>query len=92
MLDAGTCASVDANSDCGDDAESHYETFEYTDDAGCSNGCRVIVISGAPDHDAEETLLIDESDGGYWNPNTRCKISLTVNICQLYHLNILFIY
>jgi len=66
LIDAGTCASVEANDNCGDDATSYYETFEY-------NGSRVIIVSGAPDHDAEEDLFISESEGGHFNPNTRCE-------------------
>jgi len=66
LIDAGTCASVETNDNCADDASGYYETFEY-------NGQRVIIVSGAPDHDAESELFIPKSEGGYFNPNTRCE-------------------
>ena len=66
LIDAGTCSSVSTNSNCGDDAEGYYETFEY-------NGNRVIIVSGAPDHEAESELFIPQSEGGRFNPNVRCK-------------------
>ena len=64
LIDAGTCADVETGDACGDDATGYYETFEY-------NGQRVIIVSGAPNHDAESTLF--DSDG-FFNPNTRCKM------------------
>jgi len=66
LIDAGTCSSVSTNSNCGDDAEGYYETFEY-------NGNRVIIVSGAPDHEAESELFIPQSEGGRFNPNVRCE-------------------
>ena len=50
----------------------YYETFEY-------NGNRVIIVSGAPDHDAESELFIE---GGRFNPNTRCKMISFVFVCS----------
>merc|ERR1711963_155456 len=63
LIDANSCGSVSTNDNCGDDAMGYYETFEY-------NGNRVIIVSGAPDHDAESELFVD---GGRFNPNTRCE-------------------
>ena len=63
LIDAGTCDSVSVTSNCGDDATGYYETFEY-------NGQRVIIVSGAPNHAAEETLFLSS---GFFNPNVRCK-------------------
>ena len=63
LIDAGTCADVESTSNCGDDAEGYYETFEY-------NGQRVIIVSGAPNHAAESELFLSD---GYFNPNSRCK-------------------
>jgi len=63
LIDAGTCDSVTTGSDCGDDAEGYYEAFEY-------NGSRVIIVSGAPNHEAESELF--QSDG-FFNPNVRCE-------------------
>ena len=59
LIDAGTCETVAANSNCGDDAISYFKDFEY-------NGERVIVSSGIPDHEAEHDMLVS-------NPNTRCE-------------------
>ena len=63
LIDAGTCSSTTVTSNCGDDATGYYETFEY-------NGSRVIIVSGAPNHEAESELFIST---GYFNPNTRCE-------------------
>ena len=59
LIDAGTCETVAANSNCGDDAISYFKDFEY-------NGERVIISSGIPDHEAEHDMLVS-------NPNTRCE-------------------
>ena len=72
LIDADTCGSVSTNDNCGDDAMGYYETFEY-------NGNRVIIVSGAPDHDAESELFIE---GGRFNPNTRCKIISFIFLCS----------
>merc|ERR1712018_407721 len=64
LIDAGTCSSVSTTSNCGDDAAGYYETFEY-------NGNRVIIVSGAPDHEAESELFMGSS--GRFNPNVRCE-------------------
>ena len=64
LIDAGTCSSTTTTSNCGDDATGYYETFEY-------NGSRVIIVSGAPNHEAESELFIST---GYFNPNTRCEL------------------
>ena len=64
LIDAGTCSSITTTSNCGDDATGYYETFEY-------NGSRVIIVSGAPNHEAESELFIST---GYFNPNTRCEL------------------
>merc|ERR1712018_1107869 len=66
LIDAGTCSSVSTKSNCGDDAAGYYETFEY-------NGKRVVIVSGAPDHEAESELFIPQSEGGRFNPNVRCE-------------------
>jgi len=58
-IDAGTCASVSSNDNCGDDAESYFKEFTY-------NGQRVVISSQVPDHVAEEDQLVS-------NPNTRCE-------------------
>jgi len=63
LIDAGTCSSITTTSNCGDDATGYYETFEY-------NGSRVIIVSGAPNHEAESELFIST---GYFNPNSRCE-------------------
>jgi len=63
LIDAGTCSSVETTSNCGTDAVGYYETFEY-------NGNRVIIVSGAPDHEAETELFLSD---GYFNPNIRCE-------------------
>ena len=60
LIDAGTCEEVSSNSNCGDEAAGYYGTFEY-------NGNRIVVSSGAPDHDAE----YDQTKP---NPNSRCKL------------------
>merc|ERR1711963_1238570 len=65
-IDAGQCASISSSSSCGDSAQGYYETFEY-------NGQRVIISSGAPSHEAESELYIPASEGGFFNPNTRCE-------------------
>jgi len=65
---------------CGDDAESYYEEFDYNED------WKVVVTSGAPDHAAEDqstpfcTAFRDICrainpliDGGRLNPNRRCE-------------------
>ena len=72
LIDSDTCGSVSTTDNCGDDAMGYYETFEY-------NGNRVIIVSGAPDHDAESELFID---GGRFNPNTRCKIISFIFVCS----------
>ena len=72
LIDANSCGSVSTNDNCGDDATGYYETFEY-------NGNRVIIVSGAPDHDAESELFIE---GGRFNPNTRCKMISFVFVCS----------
>ena len=59
LIDAGTCETVAANNNCGDDAISYFKDFEY-------NGERVIISSGIPDHEAEHDMLVS-------NPNTRCE-------------------
>ena len=64
LIDAGTCSDITTTSNCGDDATGYYETFEY-------NGSRVIIVSGAPNHEAESELFIST---GYFNPNTRCEL------------------
>ena len=61
LIDAGTCEEISSNSNCGDDATGYYQTFEY-------NGNRIVVSSGAPDHDAE----YDQTKP---NPNSRCRLS-----------------
>merc|ERR1719154_125910 len=58
-IDAGTCDSTSANTNCGDDATSYYKEFEYNDK-------RVIISSGVPDHTAETDAIVT-------NPNTRCE-------------------
>ena len=63
LIDAGTCSSTTVTSNCGTNATGYYETFEY-------NGSRVIIVSGAPNHEAESELFIST---GYFNPNTRCE-------------------
>jgi len=60
LIDAGTCEDISSNSNCGDEATGYYQTFEY-------NGNRIVISSGAPDHDAE----YGQANGG--NPNTRCE-------------------
>ena len=60
LIDAGTCEAISKNGNCGDDATGYYSTFEY-------NGYRIVVSSGAPDHDAE----YDQTNP---NPNDRCKL------------------
>jgi len=65
---------------CGDDAESYYEEFDYNED------WKVVVTSGAPNHAAEDqstpfcTAFRDICqainpliDGGRLNPNRRCE-------------------
>merc|ERR1712038_453341 len=65
---------------CGDEAESYYEEFDYNED------WKVVVTSGAPDHAAEDqstpfcTAFRDICqaikpliDGGRLNPNRRCE-------------------
>jgi len=65
---------------CGDDAEGYYEEFDYDDD------WRIVVTSGAPDHEAEDqstmfcTAYRDVCqainpliNGGFLNPNRRCE-------------------
>jgi hypothetical protein len=59
FIDAGTCTSTLANTNCGDSATSYYNEFEY-------NGQRVVIASGIPDH-------IAETDAVKQNPNTRCE-------------------
>jgi len=59
LIDAGTCASVSSNSNCGSNATGFYYSFEY-------NGSRIVISSGAPDHRAEY-------DQEVTNPNTRCE-------------------
>ena len=61
LIDAGTCEEISSNSNCGDEATGYYQTFEY-------NGNRIVVSSGAPDHDAE----YDQTKP---NPNSRCKLT-----------------
>ena len=68
LIDAGTCSSITTTSNCGDDATGYYETFEY-------NGSRVIIVSGAPNHEAESELFIST---GYFNPNTRCEFKTKI--------------
>ena len=59
MSDDGSTA-VSANTYCGDDAEGYMEV--------CSDGdYNYILVSGAPDHDAEY-------DQVKTNPNERCKL------------------
>ena len=59
LIDAGTCEEISSNSNCGDEATGYYHTFEY-------QGSRIVISSGAPDHDAEYNQLSA-------NPNSRCK-------------------
>lgn len=59
LIDSGECSSVSTGDTCGSDATSYYKTFEY-------DGRRIIVSSGAPDHEAEEDAVKP-------NPNLRCK-------------------
>ena len=66
LIDAGTCASVSSNSNCGSNATGFYYSFEY-------NGSRIVISSGAPDHRAEY-------DQEVTNPNTRCKLNLVASI------------
>ena len=61
LIDAGTCEEISSNSNCGDEATGYYQTFEY-------NGNRIVISSGAPDHDAE----YDQTKP---NPNSRCKLT-----------------
>ena len=64
LIDSGATTSISSDYDtCGDAATSYYEEFEY-------NGNRVIISSGIPSHEAEETLLYSD---GFFNPNVRCK-------------------
>jgi len=58
-IDAGTCGSVSANSNCGDSATSYYKEITY-------NSKRVIISSQVPDHTAEHDAITS-------NPNTRCE-------------------
>ena len=58
-IDAGTCNSVSANSNCGDGAGFYLDEFTY-------NGKLVVVSSKVPDHEAETDQLLS-------NPNTRCE-------------------
>ena len=58
-IDAGTCGSISANSNCGTSASSYYKEITY-------NSKRVIISSQVPDHSAEEDSIIS-------NPNTRCE-------------------
>lgn len=64
LIDSGACAAISSVEDeCDTDATSYYETFTY-------NGKRVIISSGAPNHDAENgTMYVT---GGKLNPNRRC--------------------
>ena len=59
LIDTGTCEEISSNSNCGDEATGYYYTFEY-------EGSRIVISSGAPDHDAEYDQLSA-------NPNSRCK-------------------
>lgn len=59
LIDAGSCPSVVTGSNCGDDAVGYYNEFVY-------NAERVIISSGAPDHEAEH-------DAENANPNVRCE-------------------
>ena len=61
LIDAGTCEEISSNSNCGDEATGYFQTFEY-------NGNRIVISSGAPDHDAE----YDQTKP---NPNSRCKLT-----------------
>jgi hypothetical protein len=65
LIDAGTCGSIVTSTNCGDDATGYYETFAYNDTH------RVIIVSGAPDHQAETELFM--GDDGEFNPNSRCE-------------------
>ena len=60
ISDDGSTA-VSANTYCGDDAEGYMEVCEDGD-------YYYILISGAPDHDAEYDQVIT-------NPNERCKLT-----------------
>ena len=60
MSDDGSTA-VSANTYCGDDAEGYMEVCEDGD-------YNYILISGAPDHDAEYDQVLT-------NPNERCKLT-----------------
>lgn len=64
LIDSGATSSISSDYDtCGDAATSYYEEFEY-------NGNRVIISSGIPNHEAEESLLYSD---GFFNPNVRCE-------------------
>jgi len=64
LIDSGATTSISSDYDtCGDAATSYYEEFEY-------NGNRVIISSGIPNHEAEESLLYSD---GFFNPNVRCE-------------------
>ena len=66
LIDSGATTSISSDYDtCGDAATSYYEEFEY-------NGNRVIISSGIPNHEAEESLLYSD---GFFNPNVRCEYS-----------------
>ena len=65
LIDSGATTSISSDYDtCGNSSTSYYEEFEY-------NGSRIIISSGIPSHEAEETLLYSD---GFFNPNVRCKI------------------
>ena len=68
LIVAGTCEDVSTTDACIGAATGYYETFEY------NSTHRVIIVSGAPNHAAETDLFISEADGGFLNPNRRCKI------------------
>lgn len=58
-IDAGSCGSISANSNCGSSASSYYKEITY-------NSKRVIISSQVPDHTAEQDAITS-------NPNTRCE-------------------
>lgn len=60
LIDTATCDEISSNSNCGGDAAGYYHSFEY-------DGNRIVISSGAPDHDAEYDQVTA-------NPNSRCKL------------------
>merc|ERR1712203_731495 len=63
LIDAGTCADLTVSTNCDTAVTGYFKTFEY-------NGNRVIISSGAPNHDAETDAYLG---GTLSNRFLRCE-------------------